>query len=318
MYPMAFARLAEAPASPEKDADYWLQHTLGRLVTSPSLLERTLHGNESALSAVPDETRAQLVATLRRQDHRFRTLAAILDERLFKNARRFLPLVEAALPADELLRQWRAFREQTEDSHWPDHRRCALEFCDRLAMQTADDPGASRLLDIARYELAVLRLDDRLRTEGTAQSAIPAAEVGAGYPAVLVSCQALGFGWPVSAGIKAIRESLHPSPGERARKIGTAIAAIADTPEILLFFASWSDRRIRTMRAGPAVLALLAACDGGTAVDTLFGATAAGGRPECPPDGGLSLLDRLRDAGVLRCLQAPVRRPSLILTESSP
>ncbi|MBS0448641.1 MAG: hypothetical protein JSR59_22185 [Proteobacteria bacterium] len=295
---------AAAPAE-----DFWLQYALGRLVTSPAWLDRALRHGAAALGEVPEATQALLLPMLQRQGRRIRIVAQILDERLLKNVLRFLPLTAAAGAPALLSQLWRAFRHEREDADWRDHHACARAFCaSACARLRAEAAGVAdeRIADLMRYEGAVLRMDARARTVHAPRT--PASDSVVGWdaracPAPVACCEQASFAWSISECVRALRA------GGAAAAPCIALPAAESTPETLLFFASWHDRQVRTLRVAPAVLALMAACEGCTTVADL---SALLGRPGCPA-ALQGTLHKLQQIGLLRPAE-PATHPQPALT----
>ncbi|MGJ0492975.1 hypothetical protein [Methylobacter sp.] len=305
---------------PSTDSEYWLQHALGRLVTNPALLERTLQaGVQTTLAGLPETTTTLLSLMLHRQAHRFQLMAKILDERLLKNVLRFLPLTAASTSQEILRQRWQSFRQAQEGTEWPDHRSCAMAFCHNTLVQPglidADDSDA---VDVMRYEYTVLRVDDRVRRRPPAIDADVIDEVSMSYPALVTACETVRFNWNISKEVLALRTSLtgyRPKTSDLYPHSDSKTAKASEPGETLLFYASWQDSQVRVLRVDPSMLLLVSYCDGLTPIVNLPRQLRQAGYSPQELESLGTTLQKLQRIGLLRLFADPAVARTAFLSQ---
>ena len=305
---------------PSTDPEYWLQHALGRLVTNPALLERTLQaGVQTTLAGLPESTLTLLSLMLHRQTHRFQLMAKILDERLLKNVLRFLPLTAAITSQEILWQRWNSFRQAKEGIEWQDHRSCAMAFCNNTLVQPGlIDVDDSHAVDVMRYEYTVLRVDDRVRRLPPVIVADVIDEVSASYPALVTACETVHFNWNISKEVLALRTSLtgyRPKTSNLYPHPDSEISKASEPGETLLFYASWQDSQVRILRVDPSMLLLVSYCDGQTPIVNLPRQLRQAGYPPQELESLGNALQKLQRIGLLRLFADPAVARTTFLSQ---
>jgi len=301
----------------DEQAEYLLQQAVARLVCNSGLLARCVsEGAAVTFGDLPAKALALLAPTVQRNSRRLKILASILDQRLMDQVLRALPLSAALLSPEQARQLWRRYKDAQVDTTTP----VVAEACRAFCAACVAEPGPALaegdpVLDVMRYEEALLRISDRAARHGKSAPVSPP-YLG---PALVTNSETLHFKRAISPLVRTLRAAVQQPAQTREPALAAwrdQAAAVPAQDELLLFYEAWQDTQVRVLRITARTLLLLSACDGRRSLADLPDHLRSQGYALSTPQALAATLDRLAEAGVIAPLV--LSTPSVSPPEQDP